>query len=55
MTISAEDEVTYQLIPAYAQNGKTMMMEETAAGNTFDYIEQISVNAKVDENGYVTE
>lgn len=54
VTISEDDEVTYQLIPAYAQNGKTMLMDESVAGNTFDYVEQISVNAKIDENGFVT-
>ncbi len=55
VTVGADGEVTYQLLAAYAANGKTTLMEKTAAENTFDYVEQISVNAKVDENGFVTE
>lgn len=55
VTIGADDSVTFQLLPAFAANGKTQLMEAGAASDVYDYMEEISVNAQVDENGYVTE
>lgn len=51
--VSAEGEVTYRLIPAYAKDGKTQVFEGTDAEELFKYMNEISPRAYIDEMGNI--
>lgn len=51
--VAEDGEVTYSLIPAYAQNGKTQLCEGTDAEALFDYMNEISPRALIDEAGKI--
>lgn len=51
--VAEDGEVTYSLIPAYAQNGKTQLYEGTDAEALFDYMNEISPRALIDETGKI--
>lgn len=55
VTITADGTAFCQLLPIYAAGGVTQIMDDTAAAQLYSYMEQISVNAGVGENGVVTE
>jgi len=51
--VQPDGEATYSLIPAYAEDGRTMEFEGTAAVELFDYMNEISPRAFIDEKGYI--
>ena len=55
VTVDAEKNVGYRMIPAKAVNGRTVLLEGTDASGVWSYMQEISVNAKIDENGWITE
>lgn len=52
--ISAQGEVQIQLLPAEAQNACTKLQENSAAQETYRYLESISSGIAIDENGFVS-
>lgn len=52
--ISAQAEVQIQLLPAEAQNACTKLQENSAAQETYRYLESISSGIAIDENGFVS-
>ena len=55
VTVDAEKNVGYRMIPAKAVNGRSVLLEGTDASGVWSYMQEISVNAKIDENGWITE
>lgn len=51
--ISAEDDVSLQLIPAYASGAKTQKMSEAGSEELYRYMEEISYGISVGEDGVV--
>jgi len=51
--VQSDGEATYSLIPAYAEDGRTIEFEGTAAVELFDYMNEISPRAFIDEKGYI--
>lgn len=48
-----DGEAVYSLIPAYAEDGKTMVFEGEEAVELFDYMNEISPRAFIDEMGNI--
>lgn len=51
--IQPDGEATYSLIPAYAEDGQTKMFEGETAVELFDYMNEISPRAFIDEMGNI--
>ena len=51
--VQPDGGATYSLIPAYADDGRTMEFEGDAAVELFDYMNEISPRAFIDEKGYI--
>jgi len=51
--VQPDGEATYSLIPAYAENGQTQVFTGDEAVELFDYMNEISPGAFVDEKGYI--
>ena len=54
VVVQPDGTVSYQILPAYAQNSCTRLMNEENAKSLIQYVNDISYHAKVDEQGYVT-
>ena len=54
VTIKADGEVSYRLIPAFAEGGKTQLCEEEKAQSLYKYMTRISANVKVENDGSLT-
>lgn len=52
VTIAEDDTVTYELLPVCTIGGTTQLMEEKES--LFQYMENISVNAEIDEKGVIS-
>lgn len=52
---SDESEITLQVIPAIQDGGQTIYAKEDEAETIYSQLEDISINASIDENGFVTE
>lgn len=50
-----ENNLSLKIVPAAASNSRTYEMEGDQARELYQYIEQISFNASIDENGNVSE
>ena len=55
VTVTAEGDVSYRLIPAYASGGKTQLYSGEEAQSLYDYMSRISANVKVESDGSLTE
>ena len=55
VTISADDEVSYRVLPAFANEGKTEFYQGEEAQELFDYITKISANVKVESDGSISQ
>lgn len=55
ITITADDKVTFQLIPVYAAGGVTQYPDQAKAEDTCKYLESISDGVKISAEGIVTE
>ncbi len=55
VTITPGKETILQLLPAYATGAKTQEMEEEQAAEFYRYVEEISNNITIGENGIVKE
>lgn len=53
--IQPNGEVSYRLIPAYAEGGKTQLLKDVEAEELFQYMNEISTGTMVDEFGTVYE
>lgn len=51
--VQPDGEATYSLIPAYAEDGQTKMFEGEEAVELFDYMNEISPRAFIDEMGNI--
>lgn len=51
--VQSDGETTYSLIPAYAENGKTQVLEGSEAEELFHYMNEISPRAFIDEMGNI--
>ncbi len=51
--VQPDGEATYSLIPAYAKDGQTKAFIGDDAVELFDYMNEISPRAFIDENGYI--
>lgn len=51
VTVDADGNASYRLIPAYASNGCTMQMEPQNASALYRYMEEISTGVTIGENG----
>lgn len=49
--VSADGDVAYRLIPAFAEDGKTELYEGEEAQALYDYLTEISANVKVESDG----
>ena len=55
VVIKADDTVEYSLIPAFAVNGQTQVMEGAEAEKLYTYMNEISVKNYVNSDGSVTD
>ena len=55
VVIKADDTVEYSLIPAFATNGQTQVMEGAEAEKLYTYMNEISVKNYVNSDGSVTD
>ncbi|MBR5126888.1 MAG: CapA family protein, partial [Roseburia sp.] len=53
--IQPNGDASYKFIPAFAESGKTQLCEEEKAAELIDYMNEISMNAYIDEAGNVCE
>ena len=53
--IQPNGDVSYKFLPAFAESGKTQLCEEGKAVELIDYMNEISMNAYIDEAGNVWE
>ncbi len=51
--VGENGETSYRLLPAKSQNAYTESVDGQTAQNLYDYMEQISYNVTIDENGYI--
>ena len=51
--VQADGEATYSLIPAYAEDGRTKVFEGSEAEELFNYMNEISPRAFIDEMGNI--
>ena len=54
ITVAADNEVHYELLPVCAENGVTGLAEEDRAAQILRYLDSISPGAKIGEDGTVT-
>ena len=54
ITVAADNEVHYELLPVCAENGVTGLAEEDRAAQILRYLDSISPGAKIEEDGTVT-
>lgn len=55
VTVTAEGDVSYRLIPAFASEGKTEIYTGEEAQDLFAYLTKISANVKVESDGSLSE
>lgn len=54
LTVDQNGGTSVKLLPVYAAGGVTQLMDDSGAAEVYRYMEQISVNAVVDEDGEVS-
>lgn len=55
VTVKADGAVSYRLIPAFAEGGKTQLYTGDKAQSLYNYMTRISANVKVESDGSLTE
>ena len=55
VTVKADGAVSYRLLPAFAEGGKTQLSTDEKAQSLYNYLTRISANVRVESDGSLTE